>query len=224
MPCCLSACWSYHKPAAAAAGLYPVERRGFGASQGAGVEDRQQGAIAQSGWRRIQSSSTCRITFPVRGSACRSGRTCSRRMPASTRAKSGCALSNGKPAALCEGDGGEADIDCGQRCLGARSLGQVGCDTDRLSRQALAALGGAPPVEDAPLAGVGPLRALSSRLARVVAQCAHDVGREGRGACQARQGRSFKYYTYTEYVENSASGWSSRTGKPQAACDTRFST
>lgn len=81
-----------------------------------------------------------------------------------------------------KGDGRQADIDGGQRGVVACALGQVGRNMNRLGRQASAALDAAPPVECAPLGGVGPSRAVGTRLAHVVAQEAQDVGRQSVAA------------------------------------------
>jgi hypothetical protein len=123
-------------------------------------------------------------------------------------------------------DGGKADVERSQRCLGARTLGQVGGHGDGRRRQALAVMGDAPPVEGVPLAGIGSSRAASARFPRVVAQGAQHIGRQSVGAHQVRQ-ESFrlKYNLYTEYGRKTSpkssakSKLSNRLRRPGVAWD-----
>jgi len=93
--------WCYDKPTASAAGLHPIERRGFGAAQGGAVQNREQRAIAQAGWRGWQR----RKNFAQERRAKGLGLPCGAPMHASdageTRPRSGCDRSKGRPDTLC---------------------------------------------------------------------------------------------------------------------------
>ena len=180
--------WCNGKPAASAAGLHPIERGGFGAAQGGAVQDREQRAIAQAGWSGLQRRKDFAQESACKGLGLPRGARMHAPDASQGQGQIGMGPIEGQASHLVrKGDGGQADIDGGQRGVVTCALGQVGGNPDRLGRQASAALDAAPPVEGAPLRGVGPSRVVGPRLAHVVAQEAQDVGRQSVGAYQVRQ-------------------------------------